>query len=170
MNIDDLRSLLAHAPPPKLKVNRAAHSFEPGEVTPETLTLIAQACERGLKEVFTYCLGFTSSNGGPRRVVDERGLQTATRRFIAIAWLLHSELLVGPDGVPLTLQQLSKLPQVDCTRCALSLLAQRFGKRFAFQSRVQKRQGGKVNYAQSAKEGWTKRRARKRSTPQLGDS
>jgi hypothetical protein len=92
------------------------------------------------------------------------------RRFVAVAWLLHSETLVddeldeqgAPTGklVPLTLDQLGKLPQLDCTKVALSLLAKRFGEEFKFHARVQKRAGTKPNYARAAKTGWAKRRVR----------
>ncbi|MEY2499824.1 MAG: hypothetical protein QOI07_158 [Verrucomicrobiota bacterium] len=82
------------------------------------------------------------------------------RRFVAVAWLLHSEMLVGNDGKPLSLDQLGKIPQLDCTKCALSLLAKRFADQFHYHARVQKRKGSKPNYAAAAKTGWDKRRAR----------
>jgi hypothetical protein len=82
------------------------------------------------------------------------------RRFVAIAWMLHSEMLVGEDDEPLTLEQLGKLPQIDCTKVTLSLIAKSFGEQTKFHSRVQKRKSSKENYAGAAKTGWTKRRAR----------
>jgi hypothetical protein len=129
---------------------------------------------RLIREVMSYC--FDGKLYGSDRVVDDAGLRLAMRRFVSVAWLLHSEMLLSPDGTPMTLEQLSKLPQLDCTRCSLSLLAQKFGKKWDFHARVQKRKGGKPAYAASAKTGWEKRRAREEAevrkaiAPQLGDS
>jgi hypothetical protein len=124
-------------------------------------TLIVQMAQRGLGEVMSFCF--------VGRKLNEKGLQIAMRRFVAVAWMLHSELLVGAETdergepIPLSLAELGKIPQLDCTKVALSLLAKRFGAMFKFQSRMQKRQGTKVNYAASAKIGWDKRRARIKS-------
>jgi hypothetical protein len=100
-------------------------------------------------------------------------MQIAMRRFVAVAWMLHSEMLIGTDTdeqgepVPLTLEQLGDVPQLDCTKVALSLLAKRFGEMFAFHARVQKRKTSKGNYADAAKKGWGKRRARAKAAARV---
>jgi hypothetical protein len=119
------------------------------DLSPSVLRSMMVVAARGLSEVFKYCF-----SGRP---LDEKGLRIAGRRFVSVAWLLHSKMLVGENGVPLSLEQLSSLPQVDCSRCALSVLAQNFGKQWGFSSRVQKRKSSKANYARSAKTGWAAR-------------
>lgn len=136
--------------------------FEPGEINPEQIELLIKVASRGLYELFHFCFA--------GRKLNQKGLQIAMRRFVAVAWLLHSEMLQGaeldadgkPTGAltPLSLEQLGDIPQLDCTKVALSLLAKRFGELFNFHARVQKRMTSKVNYAGAAKIGWAKRRAR----------
>lgn len=132
--------------------------FAPDELTPELVEVIRKVAARGLYELFRYCFG--------GRPVNEKGLQIAARRFVAVAWLLHSEMLtsaeLGENGNPrvLTLEQLSKLPQLDCTRCAMSVHAKNFGDQWKFHARVQKRLGAKPNYAAAARKGWKKRENR----------
>lgn len=123
--------------------------FNEGELSPALIATMQQLAARPLEELFRYCF--------EGRLMDTQGLQRAARRFVAVAWLLHSEMMTDEAGKVLTLEQLSKLPQLDCTRCALSILAGDFGKRFNFHARVQKRQGSKANYAASAKKGWDRR-------------
>ncbi len=134
------------------EIDEKNHWFEEGEIDPRMLALMMSVAARGMHELFRYCF--------VGRSLDTAGLQIAIRRFVAVSWLLHSEMLVGADGVPLTLEQLAALPQIDCTKCTMSVLAKNFGKQWAFHARVQKRQGSKVNYRESAKTGWEKRRAR----------
>lgn len=139
-----------------LKINERNGWFEPGEVDANTLALMTKVAARGLTEVFKFCLRGCEP-------FDAKKLQTAMRRFVAIAWLLHSEDLVGEDGEALKLSELGRLAQLDCTKCALSLQAKAFGNQFGFQSRVQKRRtskGKRGTYSQAAKQGWEKRRAR----------
>jgi hypothetical protein len=151
-----LWQLIGERPPTRrLKYNLARlHDVAGGRVTQPQAELIAAMAARGVREVFSFCL----SNG--QYPLNERFMQYAIRRFVSIAWLLHSEMLVGPDKKPLSLGQLGKLPQLSCTKVALSLLAQKFACQFRFQARVQKRAGTKENYAVAAKAGWAKRRAR----------
>jgi hypothetical protein len=126
--------------------------------------LIAQIAERGISAVMKFCLdNLLPTPSLPLRCVTPSRLQVSMRKFVAVAWLLDSSVLVGDDGKPLTLDQLGKLPQLDCTRCALSLMAKKFGDQFKFRARVQKRASSKPNYAASAKSGWEKRRAREKA-------
>lgn len=53
--------------------------------------------------------------------------------------------------------QLATLPEIDCTSCNLSMLAQNFAKKWGIHTRVQKREGAKANFAASAKTGWLER-------------
>jgi hypothetical protein len=137
--------------------NLVDFEFSPDEITPAVRKLVAQIAARGVKEFFDFCI----PAGVP---LDENATRTAIRRFFAVAWLLHSEMLLSPetkpDGrqVPMTLDKLSKLPQLECTRCNLSVQAQKFGKQFGFRTRVQKRENSRPNYAESARLGWIKRR------------
>lgn len=144
---------------------------ELSEFSPAQLQEVAEMSARGTKAVFDFCIPVKGADrGGGVLPFNARTLKLAMRRFVAVAWLLHSEMLVDdeldeqgiPTGrvVPLSLDQLGKLPQLDCTKVALSLLAKRFGEKFKFQSRVQKRQSTKPNYASAAVTGWEKRRAR----------
>jgi hypothetical protein len=125
--------------------------------------LVAQLAERGTSAVLKFCLSNLQPPLGAHKPLTETSLQISMRRFVAIAWLLHSEMLVGNDGKPLTLDQLGKIPQLDCTKCALSLLAKRFADQFNFHARIQKKKGSKPNYAAAAKTGWDKRRARQKA-------
>ena len=133
--------------------------------------LVEKMAGQGIEALFRFCIPLKASGFANRPgKFNERGLQIAMRRFVSVAWLLHSEMLVDdeldehgqPTGrlMPLTLEQLSKLPQLDCTKVSLSLWAKRFGEQFKFHARVQKRQSTKPNYASAAKTGWAKRRAR----------
>jgi hypothetical protein len=132
--------------------------FEEGELDPEMVAMMIKVAARGLYELIHFCFA--------GRKLNEKGMQIAMRRFVAVAWMLHSEMLIGTDtdeageAVPLTLEQLGNVPQLDCTKVALSLLAKRFGEMFHFHARVQKRKTSKGNYAGAAKTGWVKRRAR----------
>ena len=135
-----------------------AQDLNESEFGPAARELIARIAARGVRELFSFCLaGFEFE--------DEQARMTI-RRFFAVAWLLHSEMLLSPDKkpdgrhIPMTLDKLGKLPQLDCTRCNLSILAHKFGKQFGFRARVQKRAYSKANYARSAKAGWDKRRLR----------
>ncbi len=119
------------------------------ELSPAAVQTMMAVADRPLRELFSYCFSGRPTN--------EKGLAIAMRRFIAVAWMLHSEMLVGIHGRPLTLEELGKLPRIDCTKCTLSILAQNFGKQWGFHTRVQKRLGGKTNYAAAAKRGWEKR-------------
>ena len=123
--------------------------FLQGELSPKVIATMQSAAAKGLEAVFSYCLA--------GRPLDEKGLQLAARRFVSVAWLLHSDFLLDADGKSMTLDRLSNLPQLDCTKCALSILAQNFGKQFNYHARVQKRAGSKSNYAKSATAGWAKR-------------
>lgn len=140
------------------QIDQKNNWFEPGEIDPEQMEMLIRVASRGLHELFHFCFA--------GRKLNQKGMQIAMRRFVAVAWLLHSEMLIGVEKnstgtpVPLTLQQLGKVPQLDCSRCALSLLAKKFGEQFHFHARVQKRKTSKGNYARSAKTGWVKRRAR----------
>jgi hypothetical protein len=122
-----------------------------------TLELLRQACNLGLGELFDFCLGAPLFDG--TIIVTEKTLKAWALRFVSVAWLMHSEMLVGVDGRPLTLAQLAALRQLNCSRCALSLTAQRFAAPFRFRTRIQKR-SDRSRYASSAKSGWEKRRAR----------
>lgn len=130
---------------------------EPGELSTEQSDAMIAIATRGLTELFMFCF-----HG---QTLDRKGMRTAIRRFISVAWMLKSEELVGANGKPLSLDKLSKLPQIRCTRCTLSLLAQEFGKRWGFRVRVQKRVSSKPNYAHAAIGGWAKRRARAKALP-----
>jgi hypothetical protein len=156
--LNSLQELTGGLPECNLVLKFRNSSLSPKESTPETRLLVGRMTGKLLRELFDFC--FRGKVNNLERAVDEKGLQIAMRRFVAVVWLMHSELLVGEDGQVLTLEQLSKLPQLDCTRCSLSLLAQRFGNQVGFRGRVQKRVGGKANYAASAKSGWEKRRSR----------
>jgi hypothetical protein len=156
--LNSLEELTGALPECNLVLKYRNSSLSPKESTPATRELVGRMTGKLLRELFDFC--FSGRLHNRERVADEQGLRIAMRRFVSVAWLMHSELLVGEDGQVLTLEQLSKLPQLDCTRCSLSLLAQRFAKPYGFQSRVQKQKSGKVNYAASARTGWKKRRAR----------
>jgi len=143
--------------PPKRRVKydlARLHDVAGQRVTQPQAELIAAMSARGVREVFDFCLRCRRNGFG------KENLQFAVRRFVAVAWLLHSEMMRGADGKILTLEQLSKLPQLDCTKVALSLNAQRFAEQFRFHARVQKRAGTKENYAAAAKTGWDTRRTR----------
>src|SRR5437870_321859 len=156
--LQSLTELTGALPESKLILKYRNSSLSPKESTQATRELVGRMTDKLLSELFAFC--FSGNLHNRERTVDPKGLQIAMRRFVAVAWLMHSELLVGEDGQVLTLEQLSKLPQLDCTRCSLSLLAQKFGKRCGgFHTRVQKQVGGKANYAASAKAAWKKRRA-----------
>jgi hypothetical protein len=129
--------------------------FAKGELDQETAQTVAAMIARGTKEIFSFCFG--------KENLDERGLRIAMRRFVSIAWLLHSEMLIGENDEPLTLEQLGNLPLLNCTKVTLSLNAQDFGRKFKFQGRTQKRQHTKPNYASAAVGGWAKRRAREKA-------
>jgi hypothetical protein len=139
--------------------------FEEGELDPELVAVMIKVAARGLYELIHFCFA--------GRKLNEKGMQIAMRRFVAVAWMLHSEMLIGTDkdesgeAVPLTLEQLGKVPQLDCTKVALSLLAKRFGEMFHFHARVQKRKTSKGNYAGAAKTGWVKRRARAKAAARV---
>ena len=122
--------------------------------TQEQAAVISAMAAKGVREVFQFCLPSRT------RGFDKAALGYAIRRFVSIAWLLHSEMMRGADGAVLTLTQLARLPQLKCSKVALSLSAKHFADRFKFHSRVQKRTGSKENYAAAAKTGWDKRRAR----------
>lgn len=139
--------------------------FEEGELDPEMVAMMIKVAARGLYELIHFCFA--------GRKLNEKGMQIAMRRFVAVAWMLHSEMLIGTDtdeageAVPLTLEQLGNVPQLDCTKVALSLLAKRFGEMFKFHARVQKRKTSKENYAGAAKTGWVKRRARAKAAARV---
>lgn len=140
--------------------------FAKGELTQEDARLISQMASTGIAKVMDFCLvpqpqkGQAAPRRGLTRELDEYGLQIAMRRFVAIAWMIHSEMMIGESGEPLTLEQLGQLPQLDCTKVTLSLIAKQFGEKCNFHARIQKRKGSKENYAGAAKTGWAKRRAR----------
>lgn len=106
------------------------------------------------REIFTFCFG--------KQKLDPqgKGMRAAFRRFVAISWMLASEKMVGLDGKPLSLDKLGKQPQLRCTRCALCLLAKKFGQPWGFRVRVQRRVSTKPNYARAARTGWALRRKR----------
>ena len=144
---------------------------EPGEITQDKKDDLMEIAARGLSELILFCFK------GQRMDRRGKGLRTAIRRFVAVAWMLKSHVIVDEDDDPLSLDRLSQLPQVRCTRCTLSLLAQEFGRAWGFRVRVQKRESTKVNYARSAKHGWKKRRLREKkerdlnlNAPGQGDS
>lgn len=134
---------------------------EPGEraipVSEETINLAAE----GLSELILFCFeGQTLDPYG-------KGMRTVIRRFVSVCWILKSQALLVTKKkgkskvlVPISLAKLGKQPQVRCTRCTLSLLAQEFGRRWGFRARVQKKETTKPNYAKAAKIGWKKRRSR----------
>jgi hypothetical protein len=163
----EITGLSAQPQEPGLKYDLAnSRYFEKGELDQQDAALLAQMASLGIAKVMQFCLyrpkqGQTcAANDAELRPFDHKTLQIAMRRFVAIAWLLHSEMLTGEDDDPLTLDQLGKLPQLDCTKVTLSLVAKKFGDSFGFHGRVQKRQDTKPNYASAAKSGWEKRRAR----------
>lgn len=127
-------------------------------VTQAQAAVISAMAARGIREVCEFALA-RWRNKGP----DTNSMEVVARRLVAIAWLLHSDFLRGEDGEVLTLTQLARLPQLKCTKVALSLSAKLFADRFKFHSRVQKRSGSKENYAAAAKSGWDKRRAREKA-------
>jgi hypothetical protein len=133
--------------------------FDKGELTQADAALLSQMASLGIFKVMQFCLP-QKNRLGKTRPLDSQTLQIAMRRFVAVAWMLHSEMLEGEDDEPLTLEQLGKLPQLDCTKVTLSLVAKKFGDSFGFHSRVQKRVTSKGNYASAAVGGWAKRRAR----------
>jgi hypothetical protein len=131
------------------------------EFSSTQITQIREMSVRGISTVLEFCLPRKNTpQGNVLRPFDSTTLKIAMRRFVSVAWLLHSNMLRGENDEALTLEQLSKLPQLDCTKVALSLQAKRFGDQFNFHARVQKRVGTKPNYASAAKTGWAKRRAR----------
>jgi len=106
----------------------------------------------GIDEIIGFCLRDTKLDA------KYANLQTALRRFVAICWLLKSNEIRGSDDKPMSLEALSRQPQIKCTRCALSLMASEFGQKWGIHSRVQKRVSAKPNYAKAARFGWKKRR------------
>lgn len=128
---------------------------EPGEILDDQAKeAMIQMATRGLNELILFCFkGQTLDRSG-------KGLRTAMRRFVSVCWMLKSSELLGKNGKPMSLEKLSKLPQLRCTRCTLSLLAQEFGRQWGFRVRVQKKESTKPNYADAAKSGWKKRRDR----------
>jgi hypothetical protein len=150
----------------KYDLSKFADFYE-GELNQETAQLISQMAARGTDELLSYCLVRTREGGYRQAPFNSRTLQIAMRRFVAVAWMLHSEMLTGEDDQPLTLEKLGKIPQLGCSKVTLSLQAQRFADRFGFHARVQKRQSSKGNYATAAKTGWEKRRARAKAEPAI---
>lgn len=138
------------------EIDKRNNWLDPGELDGEVAHAMVEIAARGLSELFLFCF-----NG---QVMDKKGkgMRTAFRRFVSVAWMIKSAEIKGPDGRPLSLEKLSKLPQVRCTRCTLSLLAQEFGRRWGFRVRVQKKETTKPNYAHAAKGGWKKRRDREK--------
>lgn len=128
---------------------------------------------RSIQAVFQYCFYEPRALrcGGEAVLLDEDGVRHVIQRFFAVAWLLRSEMLLSKnqkDGrsLPMTLRELAALPQVSCSRCNLSILAQKFGKLFNnFRGRTQKRESAKPHYAEAAKVGWEKRRAARKEQP-----
>lgn len=129
---------------------------EPGQPSEVEVTHTVRAADasNALSEFILFCFQ------GQKLDRRGKGLRTAIRRFVAICWMLKSNELVDPHGRPLSLERLASLPQVKCTKCTLSLLAQEFGKQWGFRVRVQKKETTKPNYAAAAKKGWKKRRLR----------
>lgn len=136
------------------QIDSANHWLEVGEGDTEMVKAMIQIAARGVNEVVLFCFR------GIKLDARGRGLRTAIRRFMSIAWMLKSNDLRGKDGKPLSLDRISKQPQIRCSRCALSLLAQEFGAQWGFRVRIQKRDSTKKNYASGARRGWRKRRAR----------
>jgi hypothetical protein len=158
-----LRELTGLTAPTKsgIKYNLSnSRYFEKGELSQEEIQLLSQMAQTGIASVFKFCLPSKNVYTDKLGPFNEGSLRTAMRRFVAVAWMLHSEMLTGESEEPLTLDQLGKLPQLDCTKVTLSLSAKRFGDSFGFHSRMQKRKSCKENYAGAAKTGWEKRRAR----------
>jgi hypothetical protein len=140
-----------------LEIDQRNDWKEIGEADLDLIESLIEVAARGLNELLMFCFH------GQQLDRKGRGLRTAIRRFIAVAWLVNSSLLVSSNGMPLSLEQLSKLRQIKCTRCSLSLLAQKFGDKWGFHARVQKRVETKPNNARAAVRGWAKRRERQTS-------
>jgi hypothetical protein len=139
-------------------VDERLQLFEPGELDVEEI-------ERALQVEIKFVQDFKRFAFTGRDLSNPKQLRIAFRRVLAVLWLLDSTALTRKDKktgllVPMTLEELGRLPLVKCSRCALSLLAQRYGKSHGIQARVQKRVSTKPNYARAAKRGWKKRRAR----------
>ena len=120
---------------------------------PEQQELIGDMIREALCEVIGFC--FSGRNEGPRR------LQTAIRKFFAVAWLLNPDLLQGEQGERLSLADLAKLPEISCSKAYLSLIAYQFADKHSFVSSVQKNRGSHGSFVSGALVGWAKRRRAK---------
>lgn len=147
-NVDDSTlPVVAELPDLLLEIDQQNHWFEKGEIDEQQLQLLVRVASRGLYELFHYCFA-------GRRLDRPAEMLMVMRRFVAVAWLIRPEMLKGRSGKVLTLEDLSALPFVKCSRCALSLKAQAFSKRWNFHARVQKRETTKTNYSIAAKRAW----------------
>ncbi len=147
--------ILAEEPDHHRKVDESAGWVDAGEFDDQTLQRLMVEGARGIKEMVFFCFY--------GRTVNEKNILTGLRRFISIAWMLFPDVFKDEFGKTVSLEKLADLKNVDCTKVALSLMAQDFGARWKFHARIQKRLSSKPNFASSAKTGWVKRRAREKA-------
>lgn len=83
------------------------------------------------------------------------------KRNIAWIWVLFPQLVLNAKDKPATLQQLGDL--FGNTRCWMSMLAEEFSREFDYLSRNQKPLSSRHVYAEGARRGWAKRRAKSES-------
>jgi hypothetical protein len=157
LDLDQSMPVVAELPDLANEIDQRNHWLEEGEIDEQKMQLLMQVAARGLHELFYYCFA-------GRSLDKPSEMRMAVRRFIAVAWLIQPGLLKSRNGRMMTLDDLAALPSIDCSKCALSLKAQAFGKRWDFHARIQKRKVSKVNYAAAAKVGWAKRREKQKKT------
>ena len=147
--------IAAELPDLLMEIDQQNHWFEKGEIDEQQLQFLVRIASRGLYELFHYCFA-------KRKLDRPAEMLMVMRRFVAVAWLIRPEMLKGKNGKVLTLEDLSALPFVKCSKCALSLKAQAFSKRWNFHARVQKRETTKTNYSIAAKRAWKLRKQKAR--------
>lgn len=79
-------------------------------------------------------------------------------RCLAMLWVIYPDMLRGKNGKIASLEKMAGT--MDLTKCWLSMVAEDFSRKFKFFSRNQKSMKSRANYADGAKAGWDKRRAK----------
>ena len=128
--------------------------FDEDKLGPEDRALVTNMADGVLFELFHFCFA-------GRRLDRPKEVRTALRCFVSVVWLIRPDLLQDGEGKRMSLADLAALPEVDCSKYFLSMLAGAFAKKWGFHSMTQKRPGSRENFAAGAKIGWAKRRRAK---------
>ncbi len=131
-------------------LDRVAARLQVGSPEPD----IAELGVRAIREIFFFIFDKV-------RLCRSEGYKKFLRRMFMAVWNIDSTLLLGADGMPMSLEQIGKLPFVQCTKCNLSYVAQDFQKLFNFRSRLQKSDSAKNNY-RKAREAYVAREKKKK--------